>query len=163
MLNERSTPAARLLEGAGVSHERVYEAIQQTRSRQHVTVPRLRPVTAPWKNTPRDLTTMARKGKLDPVIGRDAEIRRIIQILTRRTKNNPMLIGDAGVGKTAIVEGLAQRIARGRPGILTGKSSSPWTWEPYCRHEASAASSKSASRASSMKRYNVQGRSHPLH
>src|SRR5207244_6510955 len=61
----------------------------------------------------RDLTAMAQQGKLDPVIGRDQEIRRVIQVLSRRTKNNPVLIGDPGVGKTAIVEGLAQRIARG--------------------------------------------------
>src|SRR5690606_11954202 len=61
----------------------------------------------------RDLTEMARQGKLDPVVGRDEEIRRVIQVLSRRTKNNPVLIGEPGVGKTAIVEGLAQRIARG--------------------------------------------------
>ena len=72
----------------------------------------------------RDLTTMAREGKLDPVIGRDAEIMRVIRILSRRTKNNPVLIGEAGVGKTAIVEGLAQKIATNDvPEILSGKKS----------------------------------------
>src|SRR3990170_3116320 len=111
ILSERSTPAARLLEGAGVTRERVYEAIQQIRGGQRVTDPQAETRYRTLERFSRDLTQMAREGKLDPVIGRDSEILRLIQILSRRTKNNPVLIGEAGVGKTAIVEGLAQKIA----------------------------------------------------
>ena len=122
VLNERSTPAARLLEGAGVTRERVYEAIQQIRGGQRVTDPQAETRYRTLEKYSRDLTTMAREGKLDPVIGRDTEILRVIQILSRRTKNNPVLIGEAGVGKTAIVEGLAQKIAANDvPEILSGK------------------------------------------
>ncbi len=122
ILSERSTPAARLLEGAGVTKERVLEAINQLRGGQRVTDPQAETRYRTLEKYSRDLTQMAREGKLDPVIGRDAEILRVIQILSRRTKNNPVLIGEAGVGKTAIVEGLAQKIAANDvPEILTGK------------------------------------------
>jgi len=122
VLNERSTPAARLLEGAGVTRERVYDAIQQIRGGQRVTDPQAETRYRTLEKYSRDLTTSAREGKLDPVIGRDAEILRVIQILCRRTKNNPVLIGEAGVGKTAIVEGLSQKIASNDvPEILSGK------------------------------------------
>ena len=122
ILSERSTPAARLLEGAGVTRERVYEAIQQIRGGQRVTDPQAETRYRTLERYSRDLTQMAREGKLDPVIGRDPEILRVIQILSRRTKNNPVLIGEAGVGKTAIVEGLAQKIATNDvPEILSGK------------------------------------------
>jgi ATP-dependent Clp protease ATP-binding subunit ClpC len=122
ILSERSTPAARLLEGAGVTRERVYEAIQQIRGGQRVTDPGAETRYRTLERFSRDLTQMAREGKLDPVIGRDTEIMRVIQILSRRTKNNPVLIGEAGVGKTAIVEGLAQKIATNDvPEILSGK------------------------------------------
>jgi ATP-dependent Clp protease ATP-binding subunit ClpC len=122
VLNDRGTPAARLLEGAGVTRERVYEAIQQIRGGQRVTDPQAETRYRTLEKYSRDLTTMAREGKLDPVIGRDTEIMRVIQILSRRTKNNPVLIGEAGVGKTAIVEGLAQKIAANDvPEILSGK------------------------------------------
>jgi ATP-dependent Clp protease ATP-binding subunit ClpC len=122
ILNERSTPAARLLEGAGVTRERVYEAVQQIRGGQRVTDPQAETRYRTLERFSRDLTQMAREGKLDPVIGRDVEILRVIQILSRRTKNNPVLIGEAGVGKTAIVEGLAQKIATNDvPEILMGK------------------------------------------
>jgi len=122
ILNERSTPAARLLEGAGVTRERVYEAVQQIRGGQRVTDPQAETRYRTLEKYSRDLTLAAREGKLDPVIGRDAEILRVIQILSRRTKNNPVLIGEAGVGKTAIVEGLAQKIAsKDVPEILSGK------------------------------------------
>jgi ATP-dependent Clp protease ATP-binding subunit ClpC len=122
ILNERSTPAARLLEGAGITRERVYEAVQQIRGGQRVTDPQAETRYRTLERFSRDLTQMSREGKLDPVIGRDVEILRVIQILSRRTKNNPVLIGEAGVGKTAIVEGLAQKIASNDvPEILMGK------------------------------------------
>jgi ATP-dependent Clp protease ATP-binding subunit ClpC len=122
ILSERSTPAARLLEGAGVTRERVNEAIKQLRGGQRVTDPQAETRYRTLEKYSRDLTTMAREGKLDPVIGRDAEIMRVIRILSRRTKNNPVLIGEAGVGKTAIVEGLAQKVATNDvPEILSGK------------------------------------------
>jgi len=122
ILSERNTPSARLLEGAGVTKERVLEAIQQVRGGQRVTDPQAETRYRVLEKYSRDLTTMAREAKLDPVIGRDVEILRVIQILSRRTKNNPVLIGEAGVGKTAIVEGLAQKIAQNDvPEILSGK------------------------------------------
>jgi ATP-dependent Clp protease ATP-binding subunit ClpC len=122
ILSERSTPAARLLEGAGVTRERVYDAVQQIRGGQRVTDPQAETRYRTLERFSRDLTQLSREGKLDPVIGRDTEILRVIQILSRRTKNNPVLIGEAGVGKTAIVEGLAQKIATNDvPEILSGK------------------------------------------
>ncbi len=122
ILSERSTPAARLLEGAGVTRERVYEAVQRIRGGQRVTDRQAEARYRTLEKFSNNLTQAAREGKLDPVIGRDAEILRVIQILCRRTKNNPVLIGEAGVGKTAIVEGLAQKIASNDvPEILMGK------------------------------------------
>jgi ATP-dependent Clp protease ATP-binding subunit ClpC len=122
ILSERNTPAARLLEGAGISRERVNEAILQLRGGQRVSDPQAETRYRTLEKYSRDLTVQAREGKLDPVIGRDKEILRVMQILSRRTKNNPVLIGEAGVGKTAIVEGLAQKIASNDvPEILAGK------------------------------------------
>ncbi len=109
---ERSA-AARLLGRHGVTRDRVYEALTEIRGGQRVTDPNPEGKYQALEKYGRDLTEFARKGKLDPVIGRDEEIRRVIQVLSRRTKNNPVLIGEPGVGKTAIVEGLAQRIVRG--------------------------------------------------
>ena len=122
IMTERNTPASRILESAGLNRERVYEAIQQLRGGQRVTDPQAETRYRTLEKYSRDLTQLAREGKLDPVIGRDNEILRLIQILSRRTKNNPVLIGEAGVGKTAIVEGLAQKIASNDvPEILSGK------------------------------------------
>ncbi len=122
ILSERNTPAARLLESNGISRERVLDAVMQLRGGQRVTDPQAETRYRTLEKYSRDLTQLAREGKLDPVIGRDNEIRRVMQILSRRTKNNPVLIGEAGVGKTAIVEGLAQKIASNDvPEILMGK------------------------------------------
>ena len=122
ILSERNTPASRLLEGVGLTRERVYDAILQLRGGQRVTDPQAENRYRVLEKYSRDLTQMAREGKLDPVIGRDNEILRVMQILCRRTKNNPVLIGEAGVGKTAIVEGLASKIATNDvPEILMGK------------------------------------------
>jgi ATP-dependent Clp protease ATP-binding subunit ClpC len=122
ILSERNTAVARILSEAGITKERVYDTIKDIRGGQRVTDPQAETRYRTLEKYSRDLTTMAKAGKLDPVIGRDQEILRVIQILSRRTKNNPVLIGEAGVGKTAIVEGLAQKIASNDvPEILTGK------------------------------------------
>jgi ATP-dependent Clp protease ATP-binding subunit ClpC len=122
ILSERRTAVARILAEAGVTKERVVDAIKEIRGGQRVTDPQAEARYRTLEKYSRDLTRMAVEGKLDPVIGRDAEILRVIQILSRRTKNNPVLIGEAGVGKTAIVEGLAQKIATNDvPEILMGK------------------------------------------
>jgi ATP-dependent Clp protease ATP-binding subunit ClpC len=122
ILSEKNTPAARLLESSGVTRDRVLDAIIQLRGGQRVTDPQAENRYRTLEKYSRDLTQFAREGKLDPVIGRDNEILRVMQILSRRTKNNPVLIGEAGVGKTAIVEGLAQKIATNDvPEILIGK------------------------------------------
>jgi len=122
ILTERNTPAARILESAGLTRDRVYSAVQDLRGGQRVTDPQAESRYRTLEKYSRDLTQLAREGKLDPVIGRDNEILRLIQILSRRTKNNPVLIGEAGVGKTAIAEGLAQKIANNDvPEILSGK------------------------------------------
>ena len=110
---DRTTTAGRLLAQAGVDREKIYAALQAVRGGQRVTDATPESKYQALERYGKDLTQMAREGKLDPVIGRDEEIRRVIQVLSRRTKNNPVLIGDPGVGKTAIVEGLAQRIVRG--------------------------------------------------
>ena len=122
ILDEKHTPAARLMDDEGVTKDRVYRAIDQIRGGARVTDAKAESRYKTLEKYSRDLTKLAREGKLDPVIGRDAEILRVIQILSRRTKNNPVMIGEAGVGKTAIVEGLAQKIATNDvPEILSGK------------------------------------------
>ncbi len=105
--------AQALLDGNGATREAILAALASVRGGQRVTSPNPEATYAALEKYGRDLTAEARAGKLDPVIGRDEEIRRVIQVLSRRTKNNPVLIGEPGVGKTAVVEGLAQRIVRG--------------------------------------------------
>ncbi|MEE8121215.1 MAG: AAA family ATPase, partial [Anaerolineales bacterium] len=122
ILSERNTAISRLLSDEGITKDRVYDAIKETRGGQRVTDRKAESRYRTLEKYSRDLSQLAREGKLDPVIGRDEEILRLIQILSRRTKNNPVLIGEAGVGKTAIVEGLAQKIIDGDiPEILSGK------------------------------------------
>ncbi len=112
-LAEGAGQAAQILKRANVTRDRIYQALQEVRGGQRVTSQNPETTYQSLERYGRDLTALARQGKLDPVIGRDEEIRRVIQVLSRRTKNNPVLIGEPGVGKTAIVEGLAQRIVRG--------------------------------------------------
>ncbi|HEV2125168.1 MAG TPA: ATP-dependent chaperone ClpB [Chloroflexota bacterium] len=111
--DQEESAAKRVLRTFDVTQERAYAALTQIRGGQRVTDPNPESKYQALERYGRDLTEQARRGKLDPVIGRDEEIRRVIQVLSRRTKNNPVLIGEPGVGKTAIVEGLAQRIVRG--------------------------------------------------
>src|ERR687887_477005 len=108
-----NTPAAKLLKDLGVTRDKLMQGLQQVRGSQRVTDQNPEGKFQALEKYGRDLTELARRGKIDPVIGRDNEIRRVMQVLSRRTKNNPVLIGDPGVGKTAIVEGLARRIISG--------------------------------------------------
>ena len=112
-LSQGKTPASKLLQENGVSHQGLMKALVEVRGTQRVTDQNPEGKYQTLEKYGRDLTEMARKGKIDPVIGRDEEIRRTMQVLSRRTKNNPVLIGEPGVGKTAIVEGLARRIVSG--------------------------------------------------
>src|ERR1700678_396272 len=115
-------PAGQILKRAGASHEAILQAMATIRGSHRVTSQNPESTYRALEQYGRDLTDLARRGKLDPVIGRDEEIRRVMQILARRTKNNPVLIGEPGVGKTAIVEGLASRIVEGDiPEGLKGK------------------------------------------
>ncbi len=120
--SERNTPSANILREFNVSKERIAEAITAIRNGQRVTEPNAESKYRVLEKYGRDLTRAASEGKLDPVVGREAEVLRAIQVLSRRTKNNPVLIGEAGVGKTAIVEGLAQKIILNDvPDTLAGK------------------------------------------
>ncbi|MGB9456628.1 MAG: ATP-dependent chaperone ClpB [Bryobacteraceae bacterium] len=113
LTEQRSDPAGQLLDRAGATHDALLRALVSVRGTQRVTDQNPESKYQALERYAHDLTDSARKGKLDPVIGREEEIRRVMQVLSRRTKNNPVLIGEPGVGKTAIVEGLAQRIVRG--------------------------------------------------
>ena len=120
--SERNTPSATILREASITKERIAEAVQQVRNGQRVTEPNAENKYRVLEKYGRDLTKAAADDKLDPVIGREMEVLRTIQVLARRTKNNPVLIGEAGVGKTAIVEGLAQKIVtKDVPDLLLGK------------------------------------------
>ncbi|MGA7235917.1 MAG: Clp protease N-terminal domain-containing protein, partial [Bryobacteraceae bacterium] len=110
---QRSDPAGQLLDKAGATHDAILKALVSVRGTQRITDQNPESKYQALERYAHDLTESARQGKLDPVIGREDEIRRVMQVLSRRTKNNPVLIGEPGVGKTAIVEGLAQRIVRG--------------------------------------------------
>src|SRR5258708_780115 len=112
-LTDDKGAAGRLLKEFGLTRDRLMRALQEVRGSQRVTNTNPEATYEALQKYGRDITQLASQGKLDPVIGRDEEIRRVIQVLSRRTKNNPVLIGEPGVGKTAIVEGLAQRIVRG--------------------------------------------------
>ncbi len=112
-LTNSKAPAARALQDLGVTRDKLMQALQQVRGSQRVTDQNPEGKYQALEKYGRDLTQLARRGKIDPVIGRDNEIRRVMQVLSRRTKNNPVLIGEPGVGKTAIVEGLARRIISG--------------------------------------------------
>jgi len=113
LLEEKGTTAKQLLSAAGVDRNDLMAALQGVRGTHRVTDQEPEQKYQAVERFTRDLTELARKGKIDPVIGRDEEIRRVMQVLSRRTKNNPVLIGEPGVGKTAIVEGLARRIVNG--------------------------------------------------
>ncbi|MBI4552243.1 MAG: AAA family ATPase, partial [Candidatus Latescibacteria bacterium] len=122
MMEEQATKAGQTLAQAGVTKDKLYAVLAQVRGHQRVTDPDPESKYQVLEKYSRDLTKLAREGKLDPVIGRSEEIRRVIKVLSRRTKNNPVLIGEPGVGKTAIVEGLAQKIvAEDVPDSLKGR------------------------------------------
>ena len=153
LLDHAGGAAQRLLREAGVTRDKLLDALREVRGTQRVTSANPEGTYAALEQYGRDLTELARRGKLDPVIGRDEEIRRVIQILSRRTKNNPVLIGEPGVGKTAIVEGpgpahRARRRARGaaRQAMLCRS-----TWARWWRARSIAASSRSGSKRCSRK------------
>jgi len=149
-------PAGKLLKRQGASHEAILQALTGVRGTQRVTSQNPEATYEALEKYARDLTELARRQKLDPVIGRDEEIRRVMQILARRTKNNPVLIGEPGVGKTAIVEGLAQRIVSGDvPDVLKTKRIGGWGEIPRrIRRPAQGRPERD---------YGSRGTNHPVH
>src|SRR5208337_4982540 len=113
LLDQAEPPLRKIFRDSGLTRDAVLKALADLRGNQRVTDPNPEDKFQALEKYGRDLTALARAGKIDPVIGRDEEIRRVMQVLTRRTKNNPVLIGEPGVGKTAIAEGLARRIVSG--------------------------------------------------
>ena len=113
LVEAEGTRVSNILKAEGISKNKIYQALLNIRGSQRVTDQNPEGKYQALERYSRDLTELAKRDKLDPVIGRDDEIRKVMQILSRRTKNNPMLIGEPGVGKTAIAEGLSQRIMRG--------------------------------------------------
>src|SRR4029077_2323175 len=113
LIDEADPSLKKIFQSHGLKRDLVLRALADLRGNQRVTDPNPEDKFQALEKYGRDLTAMARQGKIDPVVGRDEEIRRVMQVLTRRTKNNPVLIGEPGVGKTAIAEGLARRIISG--------------------------------------------------
>ena len=147
--DEREGESARILREFAIDKERIYQALAQIRGDTRITDQRAESKYRALERYSIDLSELARQGKLDPVIGRDDEIRRVMQVLNRRTKNNPVIIGEAGVGKTAIAEGLAQKIvADDVPENLKGKRVLALDMGAMVPAASSAASSRSASRRS---------------
>ena len=145
LAKKTNDPVGRLLQRLGVTHDAIMQALVAVRGSQRVTDQNPEGKYQALEKYARDLTELARRGKLDPVIGRDEEIRRVIQVLSRRTKNNPVLIGEPGVGKTAIVEGIAQRIVAAMFRSRLSRSALwHWIWGRWWRAQSSAENLKTA-------------------